>query len=165
MEKDSHIIEIFKLLDDKETIVTFHDGKELKVWNIAWGYDESDDFAHITSNMSPSKKGTSIDFFYTNEIKTISNNGNLIFSSNEILKPINLIFLSTDKLILTKATYYHWRQIQSQFEDYMASLDFDTIESLIEYLKIEYKLLENDIINELDKKQFAENETIEFEIK
>jgi hypothetical protein len=46
----------------------------------------------------------------------------------------------------------------------MASLDFDSIESLIEYMKIEYKLLDEEIINELEKKQFSEYETIEFEI-
>ncbi len=83
MEKDSHIIEIFNLLDDKEAIVTLHNGRELKVWNIAWGYDDSEDFAHITSNISPSKEGTTIDFFNTSEIKSISNNVNLIFSFNE----------------------------------------------------------------------------------
>jgi len=165
LEKDSHIIEIFKLLDAQEAIVTLCDGRVLKVWNIVWGYDESDDFAHITTNISPTKEGTSIDSFYTNEIKTIANNGGQIFSSDEKLKPINLIFLRTGKLILTKRKYYHWRQIQSQYEDYMASIDFDTLELLIAYIKIEYNMLENDIINELDKKQFVENETIKFELK
>lgn len=164
MEKDSHIIEIFNFLNDTEAIVTLGDGRELKVWNIAWAYDESDDFAHITSNISPTKEGASIDFFYTNEIKTIANNGEQIFSSDEKLKTINLIFLNTGKLILTKRKYYHWRQIQSQFENYMTSLDFDSIESLIEFLKIEYKTTEKDIINELEKKQFDVNDEIEFEL-
>lgn len=78
MIKDSQIIEIFKSLDDKEAFVTLHDGRELVVWNIAWAYDTADDFAHITSNISPSKEGTTIDLFYTSEIKAISHNGNQV---------------------------------------------------------------------------------------
>lgn len=164
MKKDSHIIEIFNFLDNTETNVTLHDGKELKVWNITWGYDESEDYAHITSNISPIKEGTSIDFFHTNEIKTISNNREQLFSSDEKLKAINLIFLRSDKIILTKIKYYHWRQIQSQYEDYMASLDFDSLDLLIEFLMIEYKLLKEDIIFEFNKKLINENDTIEIEI-
>ena len=45
----------------------------LTVWNIAWGYDIGDEYAHITTNISPAMKDASVDFFYTNDILEIIN--------------------------------------------------------------------------------------------
>ena len=44
------------------------DGRSLVVYNIAWGYDEGDDWAHVTSNISPSLAGVAVDFFCTSAV-------------------------------------------------------------------------------------------------
>jgi hypothetical protein len=41
------------------------------VFNIAWGEDIGDDYEHITSNISPSLEGASVDLFSTDEIARI----------------------------------------------------------------------------------------------
>jgi hypothetical protein len=71
-EEDKKIIELLESRDTLETHVQLHSGKIAKLWNIAWGYDIGDDFAHITTNISPSQPGQEIDFFYTHEIVSIN---------------------------------------------------------------------------------------------
>ena len=50
------------------TIVKLKNGQSVRVFNVAYGYDLGDEFAHITTNISPSIDAEAIDFFYTNEI-------------------------------------------------------------------------------------------------
>ncbi len=69
--KDNAILEQLKRRDGIETEIILKDGTKLIVWNIAWGYDLGDEFAHITTNISPNIENAEIDFFYTNEIKEI----------------------------------------------------------------------------------------------
>lgn len=69
--KDNEILEQLKRRDGIETEIILKDGTKLLVWNIAWGYDLGDDFAHITTNISPNIENAEIDFFYTNEIEEI----------------------------------------------------------------------------------------------
>lgn len=78
--KDEHIIELFKQSDNTELIVTLDNEVEVIVWNIAWGYDQMDEYAHITTNISPDKEGSTIDTFYTSEIGTIVKSGQVIYS-------------------------------------------------------------------------------------
>jgi hypothetical protein len=69
--KDKAIIEQLKSRDGIETKIILKDGTKLIVWNIAWGYDIGEAYAHITTNISPNKNNTSINFFYTYEIDKI----------------------------------------------------------------------------------------------
>jgi hypothetical protein len=41
------------------------DGQRYLVFNIAWGYDEGDEWAHVTTNISPRIEGEHVDFFFT----------------------------------------------------------------------------------------------------
>ena len=52
----------------------------------------------------------------------------------------NLIFLNTEKLLLSKKLYSDWHEIQAEYKDYMASLSFDTIDEVVDYLIEEYNL-------------------------
>lgn len=70
--KDKHIIELLKASDGKPVVIELQDNNKLVVWNIAWGYDMEDEYAHITTNVSPEINGTQIDFFYSYEIERIS---------------------------------------------------------------------------------------------
>ncbi|MGZ4055470.1 MAG: hypothetical protein ACXVPU_05570 [Bacteroidia bacterium] len=72
MKKDNHIIEFLKQSDGIETKIRLTNGKAFSVWNIAWGYDIGDEFAHITTNVSPKIDSAEIHSFNTNEIETIN---------------------------------------------------------------------------------------------
>lgn len=68
-------IEIINLLVDRDgipTLVTLKGGRGLTVHNIAWGYDDGDEYAHVTTNISPSLDGASIDYFLTNDIEAVT---------------------------------------------------------------------------------------------
>ncbi|MGW6688713.1 hypothetical protein [Streptomyces sp. NPDC054961] len=51
--------------------VILREGAQLTVFNIAWGYDLGDAYAHVTSNMSPPVEGATVDFFSTNSVVAI----------------------------------------------------------------------------------------------
>jgi len=65
------LIEILKTRDTLLTKLEMNDGKILDVWNIAWGYAIGDDFAHVTTNISPDQECYAIDSFYTNEVTKV----------------------------------------------------------------------------------------------
>jgi hypothetical protein len=65
------LIEILKTRDTLLTKLEMNDGKILDVWNIAWGYSIGDDFAHVTTNISPDQEDYAIDCFYTNEVTKV----------------------------------------------------------------------------------------------
>ena len=85
MIKDQNIIEIFKITDQLEKVVHLVNDRILIVWNITWGYDLGDEFAHITTNISPKVKNSTIDFFYTNEIEKIEDrtNGKILYNKEK----------------------------------------------------------------------------------
>jgi hypothetical protein len=64
---DTALIELLKQRDGRKTTVVLTDGRRLDLWNIAWGYDMGDEFAHVTTNCGPFIDGTSLDVFFTNE--------------------------------------------------------------------------------------------------
>ena len=67
---DRPIIDILRARDGVWTDVELKDGRVLKVLNIAWGYDEGDQYAHVTANVSPRpSEETSIDLFFTHEVR------------------------------------------------------------------------------------------------
>ncbi|WP_144430593.1 hypothetical protein [Jannaschia donghaensis] len=63
--------DLIKLLVSRSGILTV---ANLKVGlvsvfiDIVWGYDIGDQYAHITTNVSPGREGLEIDFFFTSEI-------------------------------------------------------------------------------------------------
>jgi hypothetical protein len=56
------------------------DGRQLSVFNIAWGYDEGEAYAHVTTNVSPSVSGESVEVFVTDEVvRAQDETGELIY--------------------------------------------------------------------------------------
>jgi hypothetical protein len=55
------------------------------------------------------------------------------------MKQFNLIFLK-DGLLLSSKEYGSWAEIQDEYENYMASVDFDSLENIKEYIVMDYKL-------------------------
>ena len=76
MIKDKDIIKIFNSHDGIPLEVTVKSMKKHIVLNIAWGYDDGDEYSHISTNISPSIDGYDFDFFYSNEILKIYNTKN-----------------------------------------------------------------------------------------
>ena len=81
--RDESLISLFRDRDGRATRVILRDGQLLSVLNITWGYDMGDEYAHVTTNVSPSVEGTSIDFFYTSDVETVSDPspGDVLFTS------------------------------------------------------------------------------------
>ncbi|MBF4506025.1 hypothetical protein IRZ83_05035 [Flavobacterium sp. JLP] len=51
----------------------------------------------------------------------------------------NIIYL-TSKVILSKKQFESWNDIQELYEDYKASLKFETIEEVNDFLSSEYRI-------------------------
>lgn len=56
------------------------------------------------------------------------------------MKKYNLIFLSNAKLQLSKRFFNSWQEIQSFYDDYMTSIEFNSLEEVNDYLCFEYNL-------------------------
>jgi hypothetical protein len=66
--RDVELLRVLQERDAVETVVVLRDGRRLHVHDIAWGYDMGDEWAHVTSNISPGVEGASIDFFFTSDV-------------------------------------------------------------------------------------------------
>jgi hypothetical protein len=62
------IVPILCSRDGLPTEVLLSGDRSLTVLNIAWGEDIGDDYEHLTSNVSPTVDGGSIDLFFTDEV-------------------------------------------------------------------------------------------------
>lgn len=69
--RDLEILGVLQERDGHVSEVELKDGRVCKVWNIAWGYDAGDSWAHVTTNCSPFVAGQDLDFFFTHEVHTI----------------------------------------------------------------------------------------------
>lgn len=76
----------------------------------------------------------------------------------------NLIFLRSNKMLLSRKRYSDWREIQDEYEDYMTSLDFESIMDVEEYIKMDYKLTSDKTKNEVKKLNDSTKDTIEIVI-
>ncbi len=54
------------------------------------------------------------------------------------MKRYNIIFTKNSKILLSSEIYENWKEIQNMYENYMTSLDFETIDEIIEYFMAEY---------------------------
>jgi hypothetical protein len=79
------------------------------------------------------------------------------------MKKFNLIFLNTGKLLLSSKEYKSWWEIQSEYENYSASLDFESLGDIMEYISTDYKL-ERSFVEDLISK-FVESKVVTMELK
>lgn len=75
MSKPKHdrVLDLLKSRDGLPTDVTLADGRTIRSYNVAWGYDLGDLVAHITTNISPPDPDNElpVDFFFANEVVRI----------------------------------------------------------------------------------------------
>ena len=67
-------------------------------------------------------------------------------------------------MLSSRKKYFDWREIQDEYEDYMTSLDFESIMDVEEYIKMDYKLTSDKAKNEVRKLNDSTKDTIEIEI-
>lgn len=67
-------------------------------------------------------------------------------------------------MLLSRKHYSDWKEIQSEYEDYMTSLDFRTLEDIEFYIKMDYKLSLEKIRQEINRIDTSSGETTEIEI-
>ncbi len=81
--KDEAVVELLCARDGVATEVRLRHGRVCIALNIVYGYDISDDFAHVTTNISPRSEGNDIDFFFTTEIDAIIDaaNGEVLYKA------------------------------------------------------------------------------------
>ena len=79
------------------------------------------------------------------------------------MKQYNIIFLRDSKVILSRKKYSDWEEVQNDFENYMASLDFETTQDLVEYLSFDHEI-SPEIISNVEEIKTAELEQIELNL-
>ena len=77
------------------------------------------------------------------------------------MKQYNIIFLRNDKMLLSRKKYSDWREIQDEYDDYMTSLDFESIMDVEEYIRMDYNLTSDKAKSEVKKLNDSTKETIE----
>ena len=80
------------------------------------------------------------------------------------MKQFNLIFLRSDKMLLSRKQYTDWKEIQDEYEDYLASLEFESLKDIEEYIKMDYNLTSEKAKNEVNKLNDSSSDSIEIEI-
>ena len=84
MAADDAIIDLLRVRDGELTEVRLTDGRRLLVLNIAWGYDDGDEFAHVTTNISPSVDGAAVDVFSTRDVTAVLDDASgMLFRTSE----------------------------------------------------------------------------------
>jgi len=68
IEQGKTIVKILEKRCGTPTTIYLDDGQVILVNDIVWGYDMGDEFAHITTNISPPQDEVEIHFFYVNEV-------------------------------------------------------------------------------------------------
>jgi hypothetical protein len=68
---DLRVLAVLQARDGVLTEVALSDGQVLPVWDIAWGYDAGDSWAHVSTNISPGPPGSPFDVFSTSEVLTV----------------------------------------------------------------------------------------------
>jgi hypothetical protein len=83
IEQGKTIVKILEKRCGIPTTIYLDDGQVLLVNNIAWGYDMGDEFAHITTNISPGQDEVEIHFFYVNDVVKIEDteSGQLVYET------------------------------------------------------------------------------------
>lgn len=69
--RDGALLRLLRARDGLLTEVALTDGTRLAVLNIAWGYDLGDEYAHVTTNVSPFVDGLPADFFSTESVAAV----------------------------------------------------------------------------------------------
>ena len=68
---DLAVLAVLQARDGVRTDVELSDGRVLPVWDVAWGHDAGDSWAHVSTNVSPGPPGSPFDVFTTDEVVAV----------------------------------------------------------------------------------------------
>jgi hypothetical protein len=80
------------------------------------------------------------------------------------MQKFNLIFLRSNKVLVSQKQYSDWKEIQNEFDDYMANVGFDSIDKIKEYIQFDYKLTEEKAFKESKKISESNSDYVEIEL-
>jgi hypothetical protein len=70
--QDEALLGLLHERDGRATTVVLRDGRSLMVFNIAWGYDAGEAFAHVTTNVSPGVPDQAVDVFSSGDVASVT---------------------------------------------------------------------------------------------
>lgn len=81
---DTDLINLLVTRDGAPTLVSVLEGDTFTVFNIAWGYDLGDEYAHVTTNVSPFIPDVQIAVFSTDRVTDVcdASTGTVLYSRN-----------------------------------------------------------------------------------
>jgi hypothetical protein len=81
---DTDLINLLITRDGAPTLVSVLEGDTFTVFNIASGYDFGDEYAHVTTNVSPFIPDVPIDVFSTDRVNQVcdASTGTVLYSHN-----------------------------------------------------------------------------------
>ena len=77
------------------------------------------------------------------------------------MKKYTLIFLKSGNIFLSRNQYSDWKEIQEEYDDYMTSLDFETLLDVQNYIMMDFKLPVEKATLEINKLIESSKDTIE----
>ncbi|QWG09251.1 hypothetical protein [Flammeovirga kamogawensis] len=80
------------------------------------------------------------------------------------MQKFNLIFLQSGKTLISQKQYSDWKEIQDDFQGYIASVGFNSIDEIKEYIQFDYKLTEEKAIKESNKIFKSNTDFVEVEL-
>lgn len=80
------------------------------------------------------------------------------------MEELNLIFLRGGDVLLSNKSYKDWKEIQDEYEDYMTSMEFDSLEELSDFIQFEYRLSAKRAKSELQKLTTSSQTTVKIEL-
>ncbi len=76
---------------------------------------------------------------------------------------LHIVFRRENPTLLTKKPYLDWRQIQDEFDDYMASLGPWTVSDVIDFWRMEYPKVCPAAITKIEQFALSSDQSIEME--
>lgn len=64
-------------------------------------------------------------------------------------------------MLLSRKQYSDWKEIQYEYDDFMTSLNFESLNDIEEYIKLDYKLTSDEVKHEIGKWNNSASDTIE----
>jgi thermostable 8-oxoguanine DNA glycosylase len=80
------------------------------------------------------------------------------------MQKFNLIFLRSNKVLVSQKQYFDWKGIQNEFDDYLTNVGFNSIDEIKEHIQFDYKLTEEKAIKESRKITESNSEYVEIEL-
>ena len=80
------------------------------------------------------------------------------------MEELKLIFLKKGDVLLSNKAYKDWKEIQDEYDDYMTSMEFDSLDDVSEFIQFEYRISTEKAKMELKKLNDSLETTVKTEL-